>query len=258
MRSKVFTTYVPPLHHPSVASVGDSIKLILDAAERGQAVVIERSAPVRRRGRRAPARLSSSLRWTPPLRSCMRTELGRSPCQGVRLRRKRHTTRARSARWWMPCANTLPTATTTSIVPGTTATYELQLDDGSILRTRISRPVDRTTHTQNMWSHILRDQLGVSGGEFWARVRDSVLPRPVGACAAASACPTAAPSERTRHSGGSDPGCRGRPHPAAGDRGSRQLLAAADLGSSQVPSLPFPRAPAPPTYPSSVRHPPAL
>lgn len=50
-------------------------------------------------------------------------------------------------------------------------TYELTLHDGRILRTRISHPVDRTTYGAGMWSHILRDQLDVSEGEF----RDCVL-----------------------------------------------------------------------------------
>lgn len=40
----MYTMYMPPLHYPSVASARDNIKLILDAAERGQAVTIERSA----------------------------------------------------------------------------------------------------------------------------------------------------------------------------------------------------------------------
>jgi hypothetical protein len=47
-------------------------------------------------------------------------------------------------------------------------TYELDLPDGRVLRTRISHPVDR--------SHIIRDQLGVSEEEFWACVRDGVKP----------------------------------------------------------------------------------
>ena len=55
-------------------------------------------------------------------------------------------------------------------------THELRLDDGSILRTRISRPVDRTTYAPSMWGHILRDQLGVRADEFWACERDCVLP----------------------------------------------------------------------------------
>ena len=55
-------------------------------------------------------------------------------------------------------------------------TYELALDNGSILRTRISRPVDRTTYAPSMWAHILRDQLQVSEDVFWACARDGVLP----------------------------------------------------------------------------------
>jgi hypothetical protein len=55
-------------------------------------------------------------------------------------------------------------------------TYELHLPDGRILRTRISHPPDRTTYGSNLWSHILRDQLGVSEEEFWACVRDGIKP----------------------------------------------------------------------------------
>ena len=55
--------------------------------------------------------------------------------------------------------------------------YELRLADGSVLRTRISHPVDRTTYAPSMWSHILRDQLAVDADAFWACVRDGVLPQ---------------------------------------------------------------------------------
>lgn len=55
-------------------------------------------------------------------------------------------------------------------------TYELSLPDGRILRTRISRPVDTTTHGPSLWRAILRDQLVVSEPEFWACVRDKHLP----------------------------------------------------------------------------------
>ncbi|WP_250446988.1 cytotoxic translational repressor of toxin-antitoxin stability system [Actinotalea sp. C106] len=60
--------------------------------------------------------------------------------------------------------------------------YELRLDDGRVLLTRVSHPVDRTTYGRSMWSHILRDQLEVTEGEFGACARDHVLPersRPV-------------------------------------------------------------------------------
>jgi hypothetical protein len=55
-------------------------------------------------------------------------------------------------------------------------TYELHLPDGRVLRTRISHPPDRTTYGSSIWSHILRDQLGVSEEEFWACVRDGIKP----------------------------------------------------------------------------------
>ncbi|GAA1856334.1 hypothetical protein GCM10009715_00130 [Paeniglutamicibacter psychrophenolicus] len=56
------------------------------------------------------------------------------------------------------------------------ATYRLVLDDGRILRTRISRPVDRTTYSASIWNHILQDQLMVDEEEFWACVEGGVLP----------------------------------------------------------------------------------
>ncbi|MGW7681324.1 hypothetical protein ACWGID_11320 [Kribbella sp. NPDC054772] len=54
--------------------------------------------------------------------------------------------------------------------------YELALTDGRILYTRISHPVDRTDYGPSIWAHILRDQLVVTAGEFWACVDDKVLP----------------------------------------------------------------------------------
>lgn len=56
-------------------------------------------------------------------------------------------------------------------------TYELALPDGRILRTRISRPVDRTQYRDSVWSHILRTQLQVTADEFWECVTDEVLPQ---------------------------------------------------------------------------------
>ncbi len=55
-------------------------------------------------------------------------------------------------------------------------TYELGLFDGRILRTRISHPVDRTAYGAGIWGHILRDQLDLAEGEFWACVLDGELP----------------------------------------------------------------------------------
>jgi hypothetical protein len=55
-------------------------------------------------------------------------------------------------------------------------TFELDLVDGSVLRTRISHPVDRSGYGKALWAHILRDQLAVSPEEFWACVRDGVTP----------------------------------------------------------------------------------
>ncbi len=55
-------------------------------------------------------------------------------------------------------------------------TYELDVPDGGVLRTRISHPVDRTDYGPALWGHILRDQLQVTASEFWACVHDGALP----------------------------------------------------------------------------------
>lgn len=55
-------------------------------------------------------------------------------------------------------------------------TYELVLPSGDILRTRISHPPDRTTYGEQLWSHILRDQLKVDEPDFWACVNDGTRP----------------------------------------------------------------------------------
>jgi len=55
-------------------------------------------------------------------------------------------------------------------------TYELDLPDGRILRTRVSHPPDRTDYGPSLWRHILRDQLRVTEAEFWSCARNGVLP----------------------------------------------------------------------------------
>ena len=45
------------------------------------------------------------------------------------------------------------------------------------MRTRISRPPDRTIYGSGLWSHILRDQLKVSPDEFWKCANDGILPQ---------------------------------------------------------------------------------
>ncbi|WP_326595257.1 cytotoxic translational repressor of toxin-antitoxin stability system [Streptomyces sp. NBC_01803] len=55
-------------------------------------------------------------------------------------------------------------------------TYELDLPDGRLLRTRVSHPADRTDYGPALWNHILGDQLGVEEEEFWACVRDGTKP----------------------------------------------------------------------------------
>lgn len=56
-------------------------------------------------------------------------------------------------------------------------TYELDVPDGRVLRTRISHPVDRTDYGRGRWGHVLRDQLDVSEAEFWACVDHDTPPR---------------------------------------------------------------------------------
>lgn len=55
-------------------------------------------------------------------------------------------------------------------------TYELPLSSGAVLRTRISKPVDRSTYGPSIWAHILRDQLVVTSEEFSACAADGILP----------------------------------------------------------------------------------
>jgi len=55
-------------------------------------------------------------------------------------------------------------------------TFELDLPDGAILRTRISRPPDRSGYGASVWRHIPRDQLDVSEHDFWACVQDGTKP----------------------------------------------------------------------------------
>lgn len=56
-------------------------------------------------------------------------------------------------------------------------TFELELSDGRMLRTRISHPVGPDTYGASLWGHILRDQLDVTQDEFWLCVDEGVLPR---------------------------------------------------------------------------------
>jgi hypothetical protein len=55
-------------------------------------------------------------------------------------------------------------------------TYELDLVDGRILRTRISHPPDRTCYGTSLWKHILRDQLEVDDSQFWDCAQDGAKP----------------------------------------------------------------------------------
>lgn len=62
---------------------------------------------------------------------------------------------------WMEVRNSRGTSTQHHI------TYELQLDDGGILRTRISRPANTEQYGKSLWTHILADQLCITEAEFW-------------------------------------------------------------------------------------------
>lgn len=55
-------------------------------------------------------------------------------------------------------------------------TFELPVNDGRILRTRISRPPNNENYGKALWSHILRDQLCVTQNEFWSCVDEGNLP----------------------------------------------------------------------------------
>lgn len=55
-------------------------------------------------------------------------------------------------------------------------TYELDLPDGRILRTRISRPVNGNTYGADLWKRILREQLEVTEQKFWDCVTNGVRP----------------------------------------------------------------------------------
>lgn len=58
-------------------------------------------------------------------------------------------------------------------------TYELPLDDGRVLRTRISRPANNDSYGPSLWTAILRDQLDVTEAAFWDCVeRHAQPPRP--------------------------------------------------------------------------------
>jgi len=56
-------------------------------------------------------------------------------------------------------------------------TFELALDSGDLLRTRISRPPDRTDYGRSLWKHILRDQLKLAEAEFWECIESGRPPR---------------------------------------------------------------------------------
>jgi len=55
-------------------------------------------------------------------------------------------------------------------------TYELPLPNGDVLRTRISRPPDRSEYGSSLWSHILKDQLMVTEKEFWDCLNNKQIP----------------------------------------------------------------------------------
>jgi hypothetical protein len=68
-------------------------------------------------------------------------------------------------------------------------TYERDLSDGRLLRTRISHPVGSGTYGVTLWKHILRDQLEVSEEEFWDCVSRGIRPVRAGDAAIPSARP---------------------------------------------------------------------
>ena len=62
-------------------------------------------------------------------------------------------------------------------------TYELALEDGRVLRTRVSRPANNDTYGPSLWAAILRDQLDVTEVAFWDCVERRILPPRPGAAA---------------------------------------------------------------------------
>lgn len=55
-------------------------------------------------------------------------------------------------------------------------TYELTLPSGDVLRTRVSRPVNKDNYGPTTWAHILRDQLDVTEQEFWDCSDRGIIP----------------------------------------------------------------------------------
>ena len=56
-------------------------------------------------------------------------------------------------------------------------TYELELPDGRMLRTRVSRQANNTTYGASLWNAILTEQLCVSEQEFWECVSNRNPPK---------------------------------------------------------------------------------
>lgn len=54
--------------------------------------------------------------------------------------------------------------------------YRLRLSDGRVLNTKISRPVDGTVYSEELWRTILREQLQVTEEQFWACVIEGTRP----------------------------------------------------------------------------------
>jgi hypothetical protein len=44
------------------------------------------------------------------------------------------------------------------------------------LRTRISKPINKSEYATSMWAHILRSQLDVTADAFWFCVNDKLIP----------------------------------------------------------------------------------
>ncbi len=55
-------------------------------------------------------------------------------------------------------------------------TYELDLPDGRVLRTRVSHPADKTSYGPRLRAHVMRDQLDINEAEFWACVQEKTRP----------------------------------------------------------------------------------
>jgi len=109
-------------------------------------------------------------------------------------------------------------------------TYELELPDDSILRTRVSRPANNTTYGASLWNLILTEQLCVSEQEFWECVSNQNPPQARVQCRRDPSGGTASTASPPTHPRRRGPGKRDRRHDsAARDRAHDRVLVPAEV-----------------------------